>query len=273
MSDLHCEVCFHRCHMKEGQSGFCRARANIDGKNTDINYGRITSLALDPIEKKPLAFYHPGTTVLSAGSYGCNLACPFCQNSAISMVDGNHIQTDYVSPETLAQAAGQMPGCIGVALTYNEPLIGWEYVRDVAHEVHKRGQKMVVVSNGTVADWVLDELKGCIDAINIDLKGDEKFYGELSGKEEMVKNTIRKLAGEGVHVEITTLVIPGKNDDDHWIEEQARWLASINPDIPLHLTRYFPRYHYKTPPTPIETLESMQKIASRYLHHVLLGNV
>ncbi len=270
-----CELCFHHCALDEGQTGLCRARACQDGKIVSLNYGKLTSLALDPIEKKPLRRFHPGSLILSVGSFGCNMRCPFCQNHEISMAGDSGIPTVEVSPEQLAaQAAELVPhGNIGVAYTYNEPLIGYEYVRDCAALVHEQGMVNVLVTNGTVEEEPWRALLPLVDAANIDLKGfTPSWYRRLGGDLETVKRSI-VLAAERCHVEVTTLLIPGENDSEEEIRELARWLASISPEIPLHLSRFFPQYQMVDRlPTPVEQVYRLSEAAQEYLSHVYTGN-
>ena len=270
-----CELCFHHWALDDGQTGLCRARACQDGKIISLNYGKLTSLALDPIEKKPLRRFHPGSLILSVGSFGCNLRCPFCQNHEISMAGDSGIPTVEVSPEQLAaQAAELVPhGNIGVAYTYNEPLIGYEYVRDCAALVHEQGMVNVLVTNGTVEEEPWRALLPLIDAANIDLKGfTPAWYRRLGGDLETVKRSIA-LAAERCHVEVTTLLIPRENDSEEEIRELARWLASISPEIPLHLSRFFPQYQMVDRlPTPVEQVYRLSEAAQEYLSHVYTGN-
>ena len=270
-----CELCFHHCALNEGQTGLCRARACQDGKIVCLNYGKLTSLALDPIEKKPLRRFHPGSLILSVGSFGCNLRCPFCQNHEISLAGDSGIPTVEVSPEQLAAKATELvpQGNIGVAYTYNEPLIGYEYVQGCASLVHEQGMVNVLVTNGTVEEEPWRALLPLIDAANIDLKGfTPAWYRRLGGDLETVKRSIA-LAAERCHVEVTTLLIPGENDSEEEIRELARWLASISPEIPLHLSRFFPRYRMlDSPPTPVEQVYRLAEAARRYLSHVYTGN-
>ena len=270
-----CELCFHHCVLDVGQIGLCRARACQDGKIVSLNYGKLTSLALDPIEKKPLRRFHPGSLILSVGSFGCNLRCPFCQNHEISMAGDSGIQTVEVSPEQLAAKAAELvpQGNIGVAYTYNEPLIGYEYVWDCAALVHEQGMVNVLVTNGTVEEEPWRALLPLIDASNIDLKGfTPAWYRQLGGNLETVKRSIA-LAAERCHVEVTTLLIPGENDSEEEIRELARWLASISPEIPLHLSRFFPRYRMlDRPPAPVEQVCRLAETARRYLSYVYTGN-
>lgn len=270
-----CQVCMHRCNLESGQTGFCRARKNEGGKVVCANYGQITSLALDPIEKKPLRMFYPGKMVLSVGSYGCNLRCPFCQNHEISMSGGDEADTVYLSPEELADraAVAKRYGNIGVAYTYNEPLTGWEYVRDSAKLVKALGMKNVLVTNGSASQEILDEILPFIDAMNIDLKGfREDYYQELGGNLEIVKEFIVRSAGE-CHVELTTLVVPGKNDSVADMEAEVRWIASIDEEIPLHITRFFPRYRMlDAEATEVQQVYLLADKARRYLKHVFVGN-
>ena len=271
---MKCTTCFHQCDIPEGGSGFCRARVCRDGQIRPENYGRITSLALDPIEKKPLHDFYPGSLILSAGSYGCNLRCPFCQNHEISQ-ENLHSRSLYISPEQLvAEAEKYVPeGNIGIAFTYNEPMIGWEYIRDTARLASDKGLKVVVVTNGTASLEVLEEILPWVDAFNIDLKGfTDPVYQNYAGSLEQVKAFIQRAAGEA-HVEVTSLIVPGKNDSPEQMDRQAAWLASVNPDIPLHITRYFPRWKDTDAPTDIGLMKELQQVAQRHLSKVYLGNV
>lgn len=269
-----CPLCPHRCELLEGQTGFCRARKNVRGKIVCENYGRVTSLALDPIEKKPLARFYPGSFILSVGSYGCNLNCPFCQNHEISMADAS-APTAYVPPEALVEKALALrpQGNIGLAFTYNEPLISYEYVRDCARLAHENALKTVLVTNGTIAREPLEALLPLIDAMNIDLKGfTEQFYRYVGGNLETVKRTI-VLSAAACHVEVTTLVIPGLNDSVGDMKREAAWLAAVDPSIPLHISRFFPRYHQTDrPPTPVETVFALRDAAEKNLQYVYSGN-
>lgn len=270
-----CELCFHHCKLEEGRIGFCRARACRKGAVVPLNYGKLTSLALDPIEKKPLRRFHPGSLILSVGSFGCNLRCSFCQNHEISMAGEAEIQTVEVSPEQLAAKAAELRthGNIGVAYTYNEPLVGYEYVRDCAGLVHERGMINVLVTNGTVEEAPWRQLLPLIDAVNIDLKGfTPEWYHRLGGDLDTVKRSIA-LAAERCHVEVTTLLVTGENDSAEEIRTLAQWLASVSPDIPLHLSRFFPQYKMTDrPPTPVERVYRLAEAAREHLSYVYTGN-
>ena len=271
--EIVCDLCCHHCRVKEGETGFCRARRNVHGVNTCDNYGRLTAVAMDPIEKKPLVRFYPGSMILSVGSYGCNLACPFCQNYSISMRNEKTAEYQYVSPEELCDLVLQHDESIGLAFTYNEPLISYEYILDCAKILKPQGKKIVLVSKGMIARAVLEQLMPYVDAMNIDLKGDRDFYhNELHGDYDMVRDTIRYVYDK-CHLEVTTLVIPGKNDSEAFIEEQARFLASLSDEIVYHLSRYFPRYHYEIPATPADTIYRLQKTAQKYLKYVYTGNI
>lgn len=281
---MKCDVCFRECEIREGASGFCGARTCTDGRIAAGNYGIITSLALDPIEKKPLARFMPGSMILSAGSYGCNLRCPFCQNHEISYGPGVKEMKEeavYLDPEELAgRAASLVPrGNIGLAFTYNEPLIGWEYVRDAAACSKKLGMKNAVVTNGTASLRVLGEIAPFIDAMNIDLKSfsDECYRSVLGGSRRMVMGFIQEAFSAGIHVEVTTLVVTGMNDSETEIRELASWLASLDGgrgrDIPLHLSRFFPRFHMTDrEATDVRLIYRLADVARGILRYVYTGN-
>ena len=271
---IRCPICMHHCLLQPGQIGRCRARKNENGKSRPVNYGRLTALALDHIEKKPLAMFAPGSRILSAGSFGCNLSCPFCQNYEISMCE-EEPETVYVSPERLAEKALELQrqGNIGVAYTYNEPLVGYEYVRDTAALVRRAGMKNVIVTNGSVTEEVLEEILPFTDAMNIDLKGiTDAFYRSLGGDLETVKRFIKR-AAPACHVELTTLIVPGENDSEGQMEQLAAWVAGVDDKIPLHVTRFFPRWKMTDrPPTKVETVCRLADVAGRRLKHVFTGN-
>lgn len=282
-----CDVCFHRCEIPEGRRGFCGARACVNGAVIAENYGKITALALDPVEKKPLRRFHPGAMILSAGSYGCNLRCPFCQNHGISWsaeamaLNGN---AETVTPEELVQTAVRLKtrGNIGLAFTYNEPLIGWEFVRDAAQLAREAGLVNVLVTNGTAELHVLESLAPHIDAMNIDLKGfTERYYTRvLGGRLEVVKAFIER-AVRSCHVELTTLIVPGENDSDEEMRALTAWVASlkdacghdIGPGIPLHISRFFPRFNMTDrPATDVRCVYRLADVARERLEYVYTGN-
>lgn len=270
-----CHVCWRQCRIKEGGLGYCRARTVKDGVVIQESYGKLTSLALDPIEKKPLSFFHPGTMILSAGSYGCNMACPFCQNYEIAREAAASRHTIEVGPKALVEKALALKdrGNIGIAFTYNEPLVGYEYIRDTAKLARDEGLLTVVVTNGQIEEEPLRELLQLISAWNIDLKSfSEDAYKKLGGRLEVTLRTI-ELASATAHVEITTLVVPGLSDDETMMREEAAFLAAIDPAMPLHLSRYFPCYEYHAPATAIQTMYRLQRVAKESLERVVLGNI
>ena len=282
-----CDVCFHHCDIPEGGRGFCGARKCEHGAVIAENYGRITSLALDPIEKKPLRRFHPGSMILSAGSYGCNLRCPFCQNHGISWsAEAMRLAetAETVTPAALAETARRLKarGSVGLAFTYNEPLIGWEFVRDTAALAHEAGMVNVMVTNGTAELNVLDKLLPYIDAMNIDLKGfSERWYAEvLGGNLDMVKAFIARSV-TACHVELTTLIVPGENDSDEEMRALSGWIAglknadgqTIGREIPLHISRFFPRFHMTDrAATDVGAVYRLADVAREQLRWVYTGN-
>ena len=278
-----CHVCFRHCVLGEGDIGFCGARIGLSDRVVPANYGRITSIALDPIEKKPLKLFYPGSKILSVGSYGCNLRCPFCQNSEISWGEEAKEFSDTaecVTPEELVAIALKYKknGNIGIAFTYNEPLIGYEFVRDTARLAHENGLKNVIVSNGTAELSVLDEIIPYIDAMNIDLKCfDPDIYRKvLGGDLQMTMDFIAK-ASKTAHMEITCLIVPGLNDSPDMMREMSSWIASVadeaGKDIPLHVSRFFPCFHMTDRvPTPVSTVYDLAEIARETLNCVYTGN-
>lgn len=279
-----CEVCFRHCELKEGQVGFCGARICAGGKVTASNYGRVTSLALDPIEKKPLNRFMPGSRILSVGSYGCNLRCPFCQNHEISWSREAMRYADRaerITPEQLVQTAAyyRRKGNIGLAFTYNEPLVGYEFVRDTAKLVREAGMVNVLVSNGTASTAVLEEILPYMDAMNIDLKGfTDRYYRDvLGGDRDMVMRFIER-AAQSCHVELTTLIIPGENDSEEEMRQMCGWISDLKgvvpgEEIPLHISRFFPRFHMTDRgPTSVALIYRLANVAREQLRYVYTGN-
>jgi len=270
-ASVRCLLCPHNCLIHPDRAGKCLARLNKGGVLTAKSYARASSLALDPIEKKPLYHFHPGTHILSVGSYGCNLFCDFCQNWEIS---NREVPTAYLPPEHLAKLSFDAgPDNIGVAFTYNEPFVGFEYLMDCAKLLKKQGQYAVLVTNGMINKDPLLELAPLIDAANIDLKCfSPDLYQKLGGDLETVKQTI-ELSSQRFHVEVTTLIVPGLNDNPGHIEEIARWLAAVNPEIPYHVSRFFPKHKMSGAQlTPVEKVYGFADIARNYLHNVYTGN-
>lgn len=279
-----CDVCFRQCKIEEGQTGFCGGRTCRDGQIVAANYGKLTSLALDPIEKKPLKMFMPGSMILSLGSYGCNLRCPFCQNSSISWSQKAFEfkeRADYYDPEEIVNTALELRsrGNIGIAFTYNEPLIGYEFVRDTAKLAKESGLQNVLVTNGTASQKVLAEISPYIDAMNIDLKAfTDHFYRDFIGGDfQMVKEFITG-AVQSCHVELTTLIIPGENDSEQKMSELSAWIANLenqfNKKIPLHITRFFPAFKLTDKePTPVNTILRLVDVAKENLEYVFPGNI
>ncbi|MEA4923521.1 MAG: radical SAM protein [Eubacteriaceae bacterium] len=238
------------------------------------NYGKITALALDPIEKKPLKMFYPGSMILSVGSYGCNLRCPWCQNYNISVADGRNIPCIEMTPKQLAEKAAEHKDSIGLAYTYNEPLVGWDFVRDTGRLIHEKNLKNVLVTNGCFGNVIIDEILPYMDAMNIDLKGyREEIYKDIGGDLETVKHFIER-SSEKCHVEVTSLIVPGVNDSIEDMDREARWIAGVDENIPLHVSRFFPAYHMiDVPPTDRELILQMAETAGKYLNSVFTGNM
>ena len=279
-----CDVCFRQCKLEEGQTGFCGGRSCRDGQIVAANYGRLTSVALDPIEKKPLKMFMPGSMILSLGSYGCNLRCPFCQNSSISWSQKAFEYKDkaeFYEPDEIVKTALELRGRgnIGLAFTYNEPLVGYEFVRDTARLVKEAGLQNVLVTNGTASQKILEQILPYIDAINIDLKAfNDHFYRDFIGGDfQMVKDFISTAAG-ACHVELTTLIIPGENDSEEEMRELSFWVATLENQtgkkIPLHITRFFPAFKLTDrDPTPVDTILRLVEVARENLEFVFPGNI
>ncbi|MCL2499852.1 MAG: AmmeMemoRadiSam system radical SAM enzyme [Defluviitaleaceae bacterium] len=288
-----CPICPHACAIPEGGTGYCGIRTNKGGRIRSETYGIVSGIALDPIEKKPLRRYREGSMILSVGGYGCNLRCPFCQNSHIAAtagVDREAIRamTPVTPAELTAMAVKYIPkGNIGVAYTYNEPLINYEYLLDCAKAVREAGLKNVLVTNGLINPEPLEVLLPYIDAMNIDLKGfTEDFYSRMAGRSvsgnknspeggasflDTVRDTIAR-AYNRCHIEVTTLIIPDENETH--IEPIARWLSERSPEIPYHISRFFPRHRYADrEPTPPQTIHTLAQTARKYLKHVYAGNL
>jgi len=268
---VECLLCPHGCRIAEGKRGICRAREARAGRLIAATYGLVSSVAMDPIEKKPLYHFFPGSSILSLGSMGCNLACAFCQNWSISQ---GAPPMEPLGPRRAAEEA-LARGSIGIAYTYNEPLIWFEFVMEAAQEARERGLKNVLVTNGFVNPEPFSQLLPRIDALNIDIKSmDDGFYRDLCKGELAPVLAATQKAKEMAHVEVTNLVIPGKNDSDDNFERLGRWMAgNLGEDAPLHLSAYFPSYKLDVEPTPPAVLRRAQGIAKGHLEHVYLGNV
>ncbi len=267
---IQCVLCPNDCVISNGKSGACRVRTNHDGTLVADSYAEVVSVALDPIEKKPLYHFYPGSQILSVGPNGCNFHCGFCQNWGISQETA---VTRHIEPEELAGMAPRN-GSIGLAYTYTEPFIWFEYVRDTGKLVRERGMVNVLVTNGYVNEHPLRELLPIIDAMNIDVKSMRpEFYRNVcGGKLEDVLRTV-EISNGLCHIEVTNLVITNYNDTDEDFTLLTDWLASVNPSIPLHFSRYFPAYRFTEPPTPSDRIKRACEIASRKLKYVYAGNI
>jgi pyruvate formate lyase activating enzyme len=270
-----CELCPNSCLIPPGQTGLCRVRQYQEGYGlVTTSYGNVSAIALDPIEKKPLYHFYPGTNILSLGTFGCNLRCRFCQNWHISQ---STKAADTITPQAVVQMAKEYKAanCIGVAFTYNEPTIWYEFIWDTAKAVHAADLKNVLVTNGFISSGPWQELLPMIDAVNIDVKAwSEEFYRELCGGSLQPVLDNAQTAADYCHVELTYLIIPGHNDDLASLEGFARWVRQwLGAGTPIHFSRYFPNYQLDIPPTPIGIMEKAQRIASEWLDYVYLGNV
>jgi pyruvate formate lyase activating enzyme len=270
---MQCGLCPNNCSIGAGKVGICGVRKNIDGKLVTLIYGEASSVAMDPIEKKPLYHFFPGSSILSVGTVGCSFKCGFCQNYHISQ--NPNYPTDYYAPEDIVRLASRNRS-VGIAYTYSEPLIWYEWVIDTCKLVRKSGLKNVFVTNGYINREPLRDLLEFSDAFNIDLKSfSEDFYKKIiGGKLKPVLETIEEISKQkDIVLEVTTLVIPGYNDSDDEMERLTDWLSGLSKDIPYHLSAYYPMYKFKAPPTPVSTLQRLKKIAEKRLNYVYLGNV
>lgn len=267
---IRCGLCPNFCLVQENQTGRCGSYQSLENKLWNIRYGQIASLCMDPIEKKPLYHFYPHSKILSAGFYGCNLSCQFCQNSSLSFGSGH--QSEFPIPDLIQLAKDK--GSIGIAFTYNEPFTMYEFVFDAFKTFRQNNLKTVLVTNGYINPKPLEEILPLVDAMNIDLKSmRSSFYQNICGGIiETVQSTIQKCYNK-CHIEITYLVIPGENDTEEDFEKLADFLYSLNSEIPVHLSRYFPHYHFTAPKTSIQTLKTGYEIVSKKMKNVYLGNV
>lgn len=270
-SVVRCCLCPHRCYIKEGETGICGVRENQKGILVANTYGRVSSYGIDPVEKKPLFHFYPGKKIASFGSYGCNFKCQFCQNHHISQQVSVSVQT---TVQSLIKKAMEEPNNIGIAATYNEPTIQFEFLMDLFELNRKCQKKNVVVTNGFIEPAPLSELANVVDAFNVDLKGfSEEFYSEVcKGHLKPVLENIAYLYDRS-HLELTLLLIPGLNDDPNQLEQMFKTIESISPDIPLHISKYFPNYQLYLPETSMETLTQTVEMAKTHLNYVYMGNV
>lgn len=275
---IRCSLCPHNCLISEGHKGVCIARETMRDKDGNLklyslNYGEVTSMSLDPIEKKPLFHFYPGTQILSIGSFGCNFKCSFCQNYNISQYKA---ESKFVSPEDMAKISLDIEDNIGLAFTYNEPSIWYEYVLDVSKKIKELNpnHKTVLVTNGYINEKPLRELLPYIDALNMDLKGNKEYYKKLCfGTLEEVERTIKVAFEMGKHIEVTTLLLPDENTDNKTLEDIGEFLSSIDKSIPLHVSRYFPTYKMDKAQTSLEEMKNGYKMLNKYLDNVYLGNL
>ena len=274
---LRCIICPRMCVIKPGGRGFCDTKENRDGRLISLTYGQLSALAVDPIEKKPLAHFHPGSLAFSISSVGCSFTCPWCQNWHLSAAKPGELSTRYVAPgEVVAMARRQR--CTSIAYTYNEPLINLDYLEDVARLARKQGVKNVLVTNGYISLPALRRVVDVIDAANVDWKAfNEPFYRRHCGADlKSVLDATVEMKRRGVHIEVTFLIIPETNDGEDEMRKMTRFLvAELGPDTPLHLSRFFPHYKFShVPPTPVETLVNARRIAlEEGVRYVYVGNV
>lgn len=273
---VNCQLCPHNCVIKNGDYGICNVRKNQEGELFTINFGEITSISMDPIEKKPLYFFREGSSILSVGTFGCNFKCTFCQNYTIAQIEEFRGHSKSMTVKELVNTVINREDSIGIAFTYNEPSIWYEYVYKVSKLLKEKDPDIVVVivTNGFINEEPLKQLLPYVDAMNIDLKGfNNKYYRDIcGGRLEPVLKTI-ELSAKKVHVEVTTLLVTGENDTPEEVESIAKFLANIDEDIPLHLTRYFPNYKMSNPATDLNFMYRAQGIAREYLNRVILGNM
>ena len=271
---IQCRLCPHLCKLSEGKKGICGVRQNTGEEIALLTYSVLSGCSSDPVEKKPLYHFFPGSHILSVGSYGCNLRCDFCQNWHISQNRVRNFRVN-TTPANIVEEALSADDNIGLAFTYNEPVIWFEFMRDTAVMIRDRGLYTVLVSNGFVNEDPMREIISFTDAFNIDLKAfNPDFYKKLTGSDiAPVKNTLKMISDAGRHLEITTLIIPERNDSDTEMEEEAKWISGeLGNETPLHLSRYFPMYKRHDPPTPQSTLDRLFEAASKHLRYVYVGN-
>ncbi len=268
---VKCQLCPHYCLIPEGNSGICQGRINKNGDLYSENYGKISSIGIDPIEKKPLYHFHPAGKILSLGTFGCNFTCSFCQNWRISQ---ERPKLKEYSPEQIIEIALNKD-VIGIAYTYSEPLVWLEYILKVSKLASKHNLKNVIVSNGFINEEPLKELIPYLDGANIDVKSfNPGFYSKYTGgRLEPVLNSVETLYKGEVHLELTTLLIEGVNDSETELNKLFSWVQNIDPDIPFHLSRYFPNYEMEKSRTSTEVMKKAYNLAVNYLNFVYLGNI
>lgn len=274
---VECLLCPHNCRIEEGKVGVCRVRKNENGILVSKNYGKLSGIHLDPIEKKPLYHYYPGSYIFSIGSFGCNFRCRWCQNWQISQTNIEDFYDEKIyTPEVVIKMALSYKENIGIAYTYNEPFVWYEFMYDTAVLAKKKNLKNVIVTNGYVNEDPLTELIPFIDACNVDLKSfNDNIYKKLiGGSLEPVLKTLLTLKKHNVYFEITNLIVPGANDNEEEFKNMIIWIAeNLGKSTVLHLSRYFPMYKYDEPSTSPELIEKFYRIAKEYLYFVYAGNI
>ncbi len=271
-SILHCVLCPHHCKIRENERGICMVRENRNGELHLPFYGALSAVSNDPIEKKPLYHFYPGSTIFSVGFYGCSFKCPFCQNFRIAHYTPSKSSTS-ISPEELVNKAIKQ-GAQSIAYTYSEPIVHFEWMLEAAQIAREKGLKNVLVSNGFINPQPADELLNVIDAANIDLKSfHNDFYEKIVGGKLAPVLAFLKKAASKIHLEVTTLVIPGYTDSHQEISQIAEFIAGLHPDIPLHLSCYYPAYKFDAPPTEPGIVFNLTETAKKYLNFVYPGNV
>jgi len=275
---VQCQLCNRECKIAPNKTGICRVRKNIDGTLYALTYGRTLTMSIDPVEKKPLFHFKPGTLCTGVSTFGCNFRCTFCQNWQISQdfMESQIAAVPYTFPEEIVLQT-KTQGIPGIAYTYTEPTIFAEYALDTMKLAKEQGLYNVWISNGYTTQNALKDIIPYMDAVNVDLKGNEKFYRKMCGnidRKKIIQN-IEYYFKKGVHLEVTNLVVPGSNDSDNDFREISEFISSLNPDIPLHFSRFFPHWKMQdTPPTPISSLARARKIAEEAgLNYVYIGNV
>lgn len=274
---VRCELCPWFCVLKPGQTGNCKVRSNEKGELSTHVFNKIAAFGIDPIEKKPLYHFYPGKHILSIGEVGCNMHCSFCQNHRISQCFATEFTDSHeITSEQLVFKAMNIPQNIGIAYTYNEPFMFYEFMFETAKLAQKKGLKNVVVSNGYINPEPLEKILPYINAFNFDLKAftDEFYRKQTKGMLDPVLKTLKAVAKSKAHLEITNLVIPGLNDDEAEFKNMVKWIATeLGDAIPLHLSRYFPQYEMNLHATSISNLEKLYELAKNHLQYIYLGNV
>ncbi len=273
---VKCHVCAHQCTISEGKRGICRVRESQNGALYTLTYNSVSSRNVDPIEKKPLFHFHPGSNAFSLGTVGCNFRCKHCQNYMIAAADADEASTQEMTPEESVELARQY-NCEGIAWTYNEPTIWFEYTYDSAQLAKQAGLYTVYVTNGYMSEKALSKIAPYLDAANVDVKAfNDEYYKQIcNARLSPVLRTCERMEQYGIHLEITYLVIPGCNDDLNEIRQFSEWVLDIGADIPVHFSRFYPQYQMtEKPPTPIKALEEAHRIAKDCgIQYVYLGNV